>query len=68
MKSTNYENVLKKTLFFFFIMISLGSYAQEVVKGVIKSSNDLPLPGVTILQKEPQTALSQILMEITKSL
>ena len=51
MKLINYENVLKKTLFFFFIMISFGSYAQEVVKGVIKSSNDLPLPGVTILQK-----------------
>tara|TARA_R110002049_G_scaffold309265_2_gene519432 strand:+ start:1046 stop:4273 length:3228 start_codon:yes stop_codon:yes gene_type:complete len=51
MKFINYENVLKKTLFFFFIMVSLGSYAQEVVKGVVKSANDLPLPGVTIVQK-----------------
>ncbi len=51
MKLINYKNVLRKTLFFFFIMISLGGYAQEVVKGVIKSTNDFPLPGVTIVQK-----------------
>ncbi|SFB94087.1 TonB-linked outer membrane protein, SusC/RagA family [Algibacter lectus] len=50
MKLINYENVLKKILFFFFIMLSLGSYAQEIVKGVIKSSNDLPLPGVAVVQ------------------
>ncbi|WP_142785494.1 SusC/RagA family TonB-linked outer membrane protein [Changchengzhania lutea] len=52
MKHIYYESVLKKALFFFFIMISFGSYAQgEVVKGVVKSSNDLPLIGVTVLQK-----------------
>ncbi|WP_139959664.1 SusC/RagA family TonB-linked outer membrane protein [Flavicella sediminum] len=52
MKLINYGNVLKKTLFLLFTIISFGSYAQKgEVTGVVKSVDNLPLPGVTIVQK-----------------
>ena len=52
MKRIYHKNVLKKTLFFFFMVFSLGIFAEgNIIKGSIASSEGLPLPGVTILQK-----------------
>lgn len=52
MKHTYFENVLKKTLFFFCIMFSLGVFAQgEIIKGTVTSSEGMTLPGVNIIQK-----------------
>lgn len=52
MKHSNYGNVLKKTLFFFCVLFSFGTYAQDnVVTGTVTSEDGAPLPGVNIVQK-----------------
>ncbi|WP_422083597.1 SusC/RagA family TonB-linked outer membrane protein [Ulvibacterium sp.] len=51
MKHSNYGNVLKKTLFFFCILLSFGTYAQDSVTGTVTAEDGVPLPGVNIVQK-----------------
>ncbi|RKN78666.1 SusC/RagA family TonB-linked outer membrane protein [Ulvibacterium marinum] len=52
MKHRNYGNVLKKTLFFFCVLFTFGTYAQDnVVTGTVTAEDGEPLPGVNIVQR-----------------
>tara|TARA_R110002096_G_scaffold108787_3_gene238031 strand:- start:10714 stop:13767 length:3054 start_codon:yes stop_codon:yes gene_type:complete len=52
MKNQYFENVIKKTLLFCCMVLSISIYAQEgTVKGTVKSQDGSPLPGVSIIQK-----------------
>jgi TonB-linked SusC/RagA family outer membrane protein len=45
------KNRLKKNIFFYFLLlISLSTFAQEAVEGKITSSDNLPIPGVIITE------------------
>ncbi len=50
------KNVIKKalgflTLSFFFVVASIGAYAQKTVSGVVKDEGGFPLPGVAVVVK-----------------
>ncbi len=51
MKHHYHNEILKKTLFFCFMMISLGAFAQETIKGTVTDQDGAPLLGVSISQK-----------------
>lgn len=52
MKHNYYENVLKKTLVFLFMIVSVSFYAQDaIIKGNVTSSIGELLPGASVVQK-----------------
>ncbi len=52
MKHKYYRDVIKRTLFFCFMMISLCGFAQgEVIKGTVTGADGVPLLGVSVAQK-----------------
>ena len=52
MKHSMNENVLKRMLFFFFLVVTLNINAQvTTVKGKVTSSDGIGLPGANVLQK-----------------
>ena len=48
----------KLNLFLLLISISWGSYAQDVIKGIVKGAGGIPLPGVSVLEKGTQNGTS----------
>jgi len=48
----NYEKILKKVLFLCFVLVSFGTYAQDItVTGTVTADDGSPLPGVNVVQK-----------------
>ena len=52
MKHRINENVLKRMLFYCFLILSFGIYAQNgVISGKITDAQGVPLPGANVVQK-----------------
>jgi len=61
------QTLLKGMIFMFFFVLPFMIFAQGEVVGNVTDSQNIPLPGVTIVEKERkehQTVWLQILMEI----
>ena len=48
----------KLNLLLLLISISWGSFAQEIIKGIVKDSGGIPLPGVSVVEKGTQNGTS----------
>lgn len=52
MKNRTNENVLKRMLFYCFLILSFGIYAQNgVISGKVTDAQGVPLPGANVVQK-----------------
>ncbi|MCF6359001.1 MAG: carboxypeptidase-like regulatory domain-containing protein, partial [Draconibacterium sp.] len=54
------KNGIKKAggfllLCFFFVAVSMGTYAQKTVTGIVTDEEDMPLPGVSVIIKGTTT-------------
>lgn len=43
---------------FFFVVVSIGAYAQKTVTGIVKDDGGVPLPGVSVIIKGTTTGIA----------